>query len=473
MIEVQTSPHVKRRLARVLFALLMAVVLLAGLAWGVAAFTYQINLSRAGAMVSARPDVAISDDEEYVAVSWADFRDVVGSTDGKIRLRRSPVSGNPVWAEHKPVFDPDTSSGNGLESKLAFDPSGNYVHVVWLWGSSNVPTQIRYSKCDITGSGMSSNCNPNGQAVRSVSSGEIVQPGVAVDDTGGAHVVWVETASSAVRYRSRSASGVWSSVQNIDSPGSAPAIAFAKDGSNSYLHLAWVDDDSDEVQYRRGQVSGGTTTWGTTTAFAHGSLGTAGSPSIAANESSVVLVWDAVITGDKYGVAYNYSSDSGGTWQLATQQWRLVPTGGTDHLPDRVRRTSSEAGTYTKRLQPDVTLEIIGTDTLVHVVWHEYISPAGEGSERYDVFYSSADFSQLDAASCSGDCWIAPTNVTFDVKDPDAGVSSASATIAVGKELTHTVYMEESGTAWDVMYNGDLDASDGLVFMPVVLKGYK
>ncbi len=470
MIEVQTSPRVKRRLARVLFALLMAVALLAGLAWGVAAFTYQINLSRTGTMVSARPDVAISDDGEYVAISWADFNDVVGSTDGKIRLKRSPVSDNPVWAEHKAVFDPGTSSGNGLESRLAFDPSGNYVHVVWLWGSSNVPTQIRYSKCDITGSGMASNCDPNGQTVRSVSSGEVVQPGVAVDDTGGAHIVWVETASSAVRYRSRSAGGVWSSVESIDSPGSAPAIAFAKDGSNRYLHLAWVDDNSDEIQYQRGQISGGTASWGTTRAFAKGSLGTAGSPSIAANESSVVLVWDAVITGDKYGVAYNYSSDSGSTWQLSTQQWRLVPTGGTDLL-DRVQRTSSEAGTYTQRLQPNVTLEIIGTDTLVHVVWHEYISPAGEGSERYDVYYSSADFSQL--TSCSGDCWITPTNVTFDIKDLDAGVSSASAAIAVGKELTHTVYMEESGTAWDVMYNGDLDASAGLVFMPVVLKGYK
>jgi hypothetical protein len=474
MTEVQTSPFLKRRLARVLFALLMAIALLAALAWSVGAFAYRTNLSSTSTMVSARPDVAVSDDGEYVAASWADFNTVVGSTDGKVRLKRSPVSGSPFWAEHKAVFDPDASTGNGLEAKLTYDPSGNYVHVVWLWGASNVPTQLRYSKCDVTVSGMAKNCNPNGQTVRSVSSGQVVQPDIAVDDNGTVHFAWIETSTSAVRYRSRTGSGTWSSIQDIDSPGSAPSIAFAKDGSTRYLHLAWVDDASDEIQYRRGQISGGTTTWGTARAFAGGSLGTAGSPSVDASGSKVVLVWDAVIGSGDYAVAYNYSSDNGTTWQLSGAEWRVVPTG--DYLtpfPDRVKRPSSEAGTYKKRLQPDVTLEIAATQTLVHVVWHEYVSPAGEGSERYDVYYSSADFSKLEAGSCSGDCWVAPTNVTSDTKDLEAGVSSASAAIAVGGGFTHTVYMEEIGSAWDTIYNGDLDAGGSAVFLPVVLKDYQ
>jgi hypothetical protein len=468
MTGVQTSPGLIRKLAKVLCALLVAMAMLAILAWTVSAFAYRTNLSRSSSVISAFPDVAVTADGGYVAAVWANGLNST-SDYGKIRLKRSVVSDNALWVEHKAVFDPKASSGYGQVPRLAFGSNSNtQAHVVWLWGASNTPTQIRYSKCNISFSSLASDCSPNGQVIESLSSNSVVQPEIAVDDSGIPHVVWVNKQLGAIRYAYRQGDGTWA-IQTLASNGSAPTIAYARDGSNKYLHVAWVDDSSDQVKYRRGLISAGSTTWTgqPSRTFGLSGLSDAGSPSIAAQGSKVILVWDSAIGGGNYVVAYNRSDDSGANW-ISTPDWRLVPTGGSDTSAVSVRRISSESGTYTKRLQPDVTLEITNTNTSVHLVWHERTTPGGEGSERYDVFYSSVAFDDL--ATCSN-CWLSPGNVTADTKPVEPALDSGSAAIAVGEGFRHVVYMEEIGLAWDAIYNGDLDASAASeIFMPIILK---
>jgi hypothetical protein len=347
------------------------------------------------------------------------------------------------------------------------------AHVVWLWGSASTPTQIRYSKCDIA-SLMA--CNPSeGETIDSTTlPGSIVQPAITVDGNGIPHVAWVKNGT--LQYGYRVGTNNWHIDGRSWSNSVAPTIAYARNGSNNYLHLAYVLSTTKQINYIRGSISGGATTWQDATAeeFSRGSLVDSGSPSIAAAGPDVILVWDAGIeikpSNSQYAVAYNRSADAGDDWQLSGAEWRLVPTGGYA-IVDSVKRTSNETSSYyIRRLQPDVTLEITTTApyTIAHVVWHERVQ-SEEATFRQDVLYSSASFGDL-VGGCS-DCWLAPTNVTSATKGLASSVDSGSAAIAVGLGYVHTAYMEEVGSGWDVFYNGELDAEDAKgVYLPLILK---
>jgi len=345
--------------------------------------------------------------------------------------------------------------------------------VVWLWGSSSTPTEIRYSKCNIASSAA---CDPAGGEIidSTTSPGSIVQPAVTVDGNGVPHAVWVK--NGVLRYGYRVGANNWHIDTRSWSNSVAPAIAYAKNGSNNYLHLAYVLSTTKQINYIRGSISGGATTWqdASQEGFSRGSLVDSGSPSIAAAGPDVILAWDAGIeikpSNSQYAVAYNRSANAGDDWELSGAAWRLVPSGGYA-IVDSVKRTSDETSSYyIRRLQPDVTLEITTTApyTVVHIVWHEKVQ-SEEATFRHDVLYSSASFGDL-VGGCS-DCWLAPTNVTSATKESWSAANSASGAVAVGRGQIHTAYMEEVGSDWDVFYNGDLDAANATgVHFPIITR---
>jgi hypothetical protein len=270
-------------------------------------------------------------------------------------------------------------------------------------------------------------------------------------------VVWVRSDTNDIYY----SSSPFASKEVVGS-GLQPVIAV----SNNVVHVAWLDDG--QIKYRR-RAGGG---WSSVVTF---DRLRSRNPAIDAINNTVYLVWDHRETGSSqtYALVYAFSTNNGSSWNSgtasfnipsgdATLEFRESPSGG----------NSSPGGEYSTGLQPDVTLSISGTNTLAHVVWHEYEKiPGGEEDPPVEYF----------------DVWYSYGNHTVGWTDPEINLTedghehqhwALEPVIGIGSDgHVHVAYMQtdedtRADETWrsDIYYDGYIEATGMYIYLPIVLK---
>lgn len=430
-------------------------------------FGHKTNMSRTPDRRSAYPDIAAN--QTNVALVWsegyASGSPAVIKHHGPVYLRYTQDIAKSFWSKIT-VYNSNRSSNNSRDPRVALIPGSPIAHIVWAnhdesqGGISVGFNRLLYKTCNLTNGSCSAL-----QAVASTTSANVnfVSPDVAVDGSGKAHVVWARSESgiNSVYYRYLNGS---SSAQLVASNGSQPAIAV----SNGYVHVAWLSGD--QIRYKRKLVGSGS--WVNPITF---SRVRSGNPAIDALNGTVYLVWDHRESGssDTYAVVYAFSTSNGSSWDNGTASFNLPSGDGTlEFRPSPSDGNSSPGGGYSTGLQPDVALDISGSDILAHVVWHEYKKITGGGEdptvEYFDIWYSSGNHSLG---------WTDPEiNLTGDSHQHQKW--TLEPVIAIGlDDHVHVAYMQTSqdaGTAetWlsDVYYDGYIEATGFYIYLPTVRK---
>ena len=444
----------------------LMILMLAGLARAAGYFGHKTNMSRTPDRRSAYPH--ISANETYVALVWSEgyasgFPEII-KHHGPIYLRYTTDLTQGFWSKLA-VHNSNTSINNSRDPRLDFDPTNSSrVHVVWAnhdesYGGENVNfNRLRYTMCNVTSSSCTS---PPQDVVATTGTESFLSPDVSVDGAGKAHVVWFRSDTNDIYYN---ISPFASEDEEVVGSGLQPVIAV----SNNVVHVAWLDNDSGQIKYKR--KTGGV--WSSEVTF---DRPRSRNPAIDAINSTVYLVWDHRETGsdDNYALVYAFSTNNGGSWDFGTASFN-IPSGDValefrESPPDG---NSSPGGEYSTGIQPDVTLSISGTNTLAHVVWHEYEKIAGgevdPTVEHFDIWYAYGNHSVG---------WTDPEiNLTEDghvhqywALEPAIGIGSDG--------HVHVAYMqtdEDSGTdeTWrsDIYYDGYIEATGIYSYLPIVLK---
>lgn len=149
-----------------------------------------------------------------------------------------------------PAFAPprQLSQANGQWSQLAAGPDDR-VHAVWV-----EQNEIYYAQRDRSGTwSQPLNLSNSGSTIISWF------PQLVVQSDGTATVVWAEDGDPRIRFRQRSASGVWSPSETIPGlpPGWISDLDLAVDGTGA-AHVAWVSSDGagSNVSYSQRSAAG-------------------------------------------------------------------------------------------------------------------------------------------------------------------------------------------------------------------------
>lgn len=483
-----SQPAPTGKLKRLGFALALAFALAASIIAPVAAKLLHIryNLSTTASVTSGFPAIVINPFDasnpsygEYVAVAWTDGVDSTSGHQGPVQIKFTTESSG-LWFKHTVL--PGSSSSKSKDVALAADPqTANRVHLLWNHDdSATLPDfeDIFYASCTLNVGGGTASCTSPPQAVEANTGFILQSPDLAIENNSQVHAVWVKQTNSPssgdteIRYAHK-ADASWGSFQTLDSGGKRvqPAIAHSTVGGTEYLHLVWVDQTNNLLRYWRRVKTAGT--WGVweavQTLFNPGLYTNPGSPDVAAVGADVYVMWDVTKSGgsqSEFYLLYNHSPDSGANWDgnkcLPSQ---ANPATG---CPTAELRTSGFQGDtteeYDDRLRPKIFMEITGTLTIPHLVWHESFDPdgSGEAGARWDV---------LSAYLMSGN-WITNTNPIS--KPEGSALFTVAPMMVVGQNgEKQFVYMEPRSTGtnpfWDVIYWGD-DIPPFSIKLPLILK---
>jgi hypothetical protein len=469
-MERPTTTHWRRNLAKGLVPLAITSLMLlalAGLIQAAGYFGHKTNMSRTSDRRSAYPDIAANG--TYVAVVWSEGY-ASGSPAyikhyGPVYLRYTTDISKSFWSRIA-VHNSNTSSNNSRDPRVALVPGSPVAHIVWAnhdesHGGIHVQfNRLLYKTCNLS----NGSCAATPEVVASTTSNSVnfSSPDVAVDGSGRAHVVWTrsQNGTNSIYYRRLDGS---SSAELVAGNGSQPVIAV----SNGYVHVAWLSGD--QIKYKRRPVGGGS--WVNVITFTRLR---SGNPAIDAINGTVYLVWDhrEAGTADNYALVYAFSTSNGSSWDNGTASFNL-PSGNATlkYRASPSDGNSSPGGGYSTGLQPDVTLAISGSNTLAHVVWHEYRKiTSGEDPtvEYFDVWYSFGNHSLG---------WTKPEiNLTGDSHQHQRW--TLEPVIAIGSDShVHVAYMQTSQDAgtdetWlsDVYYDGYIEATNKFMYLPIIFK---
>jgi hypothetical protein len=449
-----------------------------------------VRLDRSS-MRSHEPDIAASRDGEYVAVAWSDGYISTAEGQGYVYLSYgSETKGG--WPRVK-VY-PATASLTNLakEPAIVFDPRAAHateVHMAWSQnvGSTSAFNNIYYASCNLANPGTCKAGTISPVSVRPVGTGNVFMPDVAVDKTGGRHVVWLEESgtNTAVKYASSSNGTTWT-PQNIsltsNYTSTQPAMAYANVGSKGCLHIVWAGGSGgtfNHIGYKRKDLGGSDCGGDKGPLYFNLKAGHSvpKNPSVAASGSTVYIVWDVDSGNDDgtyqyYYLVYNSSNDSGETWARdpsgTAPEYLDFPGGGIISFTNHLALDETESGRtrYGSRLRPNVTLEVTNTLVVPHIVWNEVVTESQEGmSYHYDVFHTIKNPN-----------WVVPaTNATDGTKDIDT--DSAAPEVVVGKKgHVHVTYMEEtrgsgSDRSWNlIFYQGPIVDTGSELYLPIIFK---
>jgi hypothetical protein len=461
------------RLVRSLFPAAMAVLLFSLLVWPGLAYDFSnaFRLSTNLPYKAFNPDIAARG--EYVAVVWSEGYNSNSNTKqyGRVYLKGADQTSG--WRGRVELFDA-TQGVWGRNPRLVFDPNvPGKVHVVWAQ-ATGCPTcnwsSIQYTTCTI---GSPTTCNSPTTVVSERT--DASTPDVAVDASGGVHVVWHEgplTGVGTIKYCKKGSCG---SPSTVDS-GQHPSLAYA----NGYLHLVWDTGSATNstIKYAR-ENNLDTSSWdggnGSHIWWGNPALVSYYDPSypaIGANNDAVYVVWAVRNKSDssKFALAFDTSLDTGANWLAGTSGFgHSIPENQTAAFAS-IWHSTGDVAAELYSLQPTVVVTGSGSSAYAHVVWQDRDVVSGV----YRIWYS-----YLEGYTESG-TWTPPAIVVAE--------NTKSATlpaIALGATLDHThlAFVQDAKAAAfediDVWYAGpyagqsDDDQTDKTsLFLPVILKQF-
>lgn len=380
------------------------------------------------------------------------------------------------------------------------------VHVVW----SRPQNTLRYTICQPPNYACAT------PEVIATGSAEALQVGIAVEDDGTPHVVWVED-DNKVYYQRKDSTGwiakqVVGGSQSADSEG--PAVALA----GGLVHAVWTEwmdpvHDNSEVRYCRWGVNESACDQGDVEVLSYWAVGfyLARNLSIAGDGAgNVYVAWDVWI-GDpgeptskyKYAIGYAHSGDLGATWNPA----HTFPRGSEfgKAIYDKEEVTIFNSGEpdsligfaeYVHYLRPYISVVVSGTVTVPVMAWHARVVEGGD-EERltqaalqvspHKVYWTYATQPGSYEIPLSGDGYMhwASQPITLSTSvcgDVNMSVDSATARLAPVGDLNeilagdspgdylHTVYHEETGAGlWHIIYNNNLEVPCNDVYLPLIM----
>ncbi len=299
-----------------------------------------------------------------------------------------------AWSKPRNISNNSSSS---FEPDVAVGPDGT-AHVVWqeccpnsyeIFYATRSPGGAWSTPVNISQSGTSDN-----------------SPAIAVDPSGGVHVVWEQCCDYlyGLFYVTKPAGGQWSSRVKLPSYYRAYDPDIAVDGSGA-LHVVWRDDGyCNYATVYASKAPGGA--WSGLTPLS--SCTNTANPTIAAEKGGTVHV--------------AWQDSSPGNWEI---YHTTKPSGGSFGAPANV---SNNNGTS---LSPSIAVG--GGD--MHLVWTDYTS-SGNGEILYSMHSGSGGFTS-------------PRNISATTG------SSQSPSLAVdGEGAPHVLWMDccHTGGDWDVLY---------------------
>lgn len=423
---------------------------------------------------SGGPRIAI-DSNRSLHVVWLD------ATPGNYEIFYSKsTDGGTTWSA---AVNLSNNSVDSQISKIAVD-SGDNLHVVW---GDNFPdnAEIVYSKSVDGGATWSPAVN-----ISNTSSGSD-SPSMAINSSGGIHVVWHDyIGGNDETFYSGSSDGgtTWSPVINVSNnygPSYNPAVAVDSGGN---VHAVWNDQASGFTQIVYSKSTDGGATWSAITDISKSSRGTSESPEIAVDSANnIYLVWqdDAPANGD---IFCSKSADGGATWSApvnvsnnygysgyaaidldSSNNLHVVWQDTTPENVDILYSKSSDGG-VTWSSTVDISndsgssyLPAIAVDlgNNIHVVWYGLVGGDGE------VFYSKS--------TDGGATWSAAVNVSKTT------TSSQEFAIAVDSGTNiHVAWVEylpgnpeifyskstDGGITWNAAVN--VSKNSGSVYSPAI-----
>jgi hypothetical protein len=305
-----------------------------------------------------------------VHVVWGDYNDEADII-YDVFYKKKPAGGS--WTAVEQVSTGGTSliSNNPL---LAVEPDGT-VHVTWevrdSYGGSGTDTDIFYRQKPGGGSWSAI------ELVSSESSGDSLDPCIAVDPSGTRHISWRDETNYAgcgtdtdVFYKQKPAGGSWSTTEIVstESTNYIQYHALAVDAGGA-VHTAWQDDTNyggsgtdRDIFYKQKSTTLG---WLAAEIVSQESTSDSWTPALAAGPGGTVhAAWrdDTDYGGSGTDADVFYKKRSGGSWTSA----EIVSTESTD-------------GSYF----PAITVD---PDKTVHVTWNDSTDYGGSGVDT-DVFY--------------------------------------------------------------------------------------
>jgi BNR repeat-containing family member len=287
---------------------------------------------------SYRPDIAVVSGS-VIHVVWYEET----SSNREVYYSKS-TNGGTTWSEAKKLAG--TVGGNRAPVIAIY--SVNVLHVVW-YGAEPGNSQIYYRRSLNGGATWSAAKRLNW------SSGNCFYPALAVDSTGGVHVVWYDySPGNAEIYYKRSTDGgtTWSTSQRLSvtsCPSYDPDIAI---DSTGVIHVVWHENDTvaNDIYYKKSTDGG--LAW-TVKKRLTWTSGNSWSPALAIDSLNTVhIVWHDFTPGN-WEVFYKNGADGGTTWGTA----------------QRLTRNSESS------LDPAIATD---SNDFVHVVWTDYAPGNGE-----------------------------------------------------------------------------------------------
>ncbi len=289
------------------------------------------------------------------------------------------------------------STDDATHAAIAVDPSGN-VHVAWeddsdgWWGTD---TTIFYRFRNATTGIWSGNIN----------STDVIAPGryayscdIAVDHAGQAHIVWYESAFSALYYSSWNATaGSWITIEEFTTESTAVSLgaAIAID-SIGQPHVVWydntnlgeVDSNAYDIFYKYRNITTGN--WTSVEVISLGSPQSARYPDIAIDPADHVhVVWRDQRIQAGGNIYYRQRN-------APTENWTSL----------EVVSTFSSTANYPR---------IAVNGGFVYIVWQDNADYDGAGGSDYDIFsrvldISNAIWSDIEVVSTESNetttqCW--------------------------------------------------------------------